>query len=72
MNERKYEWCEVWIDTSLDPVYVLVLSHRGGADGYDLYDPTEKKIIEQFGTYEEANYWRSEEAYDLAEGRMII
>lgn len=69
---KEYAWCEVWVDDTARPPYVLVLLSDADEQSFDIYDPGEKAIRHTASSYQDAMFWLTEDEYTKADGRMAI
>jgi len=70
MNELS--WYEVWADEGINPPYVLVLLADHGNSRFEIYDPTDKRIVFTASTYDGAKEWLLEDEYTRVDGRMVV
>ena len=68
----KEPWFEVWIDDSITPPYVLLVSPNDKQpDSVMVYDPNKNySVIRQGQNYEETRLWLLEDEYTRVEGRV--
>ncbi len=68
--KNNWHFLEVWIDPLQSPPYVLLLLGDKSGGCY-VIDPAEQyKLINHFGTYDEAQLWLLEDEYEPLEGRL--
>ncbi|MGB8700662.1 MAG: hypothetical protein WCD18_14695 [Thermosynechococcaceae cyanobacterium] len=66
----RWNFLEVWVDPMQSPPYVLLLLGDQSGDCYIL-DPAEGyRIIKKCESYEDAQFWLSEDEYEPLEGRL--
>ena len=66
----KATWCEVWIDTDLEPPYVLVVSPTDKGTVV-VFDPRSDSITHEGPDYESVKLWLLEDEYSRVDGRII-
>lgn len=69
---KEVTWYEVWVDDCLSPPYVLLLLCFEGDGGFQVYDPTERRVVHMDLTYESTRNWLLEDEYRQVRGRMEI